>query len=89
LQYCRKLHDLHTGTVGSKRSGAEWAKRNLNQSWADLIDRAWDGRPNPAYSVRQRADNADFERTLKFVKAVMKVANDFATAKSLLTGGDD
>lgn len=77
LQYCRKLHNLHTGTVGSKRSGAEWAKRNLDRSWADLIDRAWDGRPNPAFSVRQPADKADFKRTLEFVGMVMEAANNF------------
>ncbi|UCC79129.1 MAG: DUF4111 domain-containing protein [Candidatus Zixiibacteriota bacterium] len=83
LQYCRKLHDLHTGAVGSKRSGAEWAKRNLDRSWTDLIDRAWDGRPNPAYSVRQPADKADFKRTLEFVRMVMEAANNFAETLKL------
>jgi hypothetical protein len=56
LHYCRALHDLHTGTVGSKRAGAKWAKATLDPSWAGLIDRAWDGRPNPALSIRQPAD---------------------------------
>lgn len=83
LQYCRKLHNLHTGTVGSKRSGAEWAKQNLDQSWADLIDRAWDGRPNPAYSVRQPADKTDFKKTLEFVREVNKKANELAGALNL------
>ncbi len=89
LQYCRKLHDLHTGVVGSKRSGAEWAKCNLDKSWADLIDRAWDGRPNPAYSVRQPADKADFKRTLEFVKEVIRAANDFVAAGRVLKGDED
>ena len=79
LQYHRKLHNLHTGVVGSKRSGAEWAKGNLDKSWAGLIDRAWDGRPNPAVSVRQPADKADFKRTLEFVREVMRLANEHAT----------
>jgi hypothetical protein len=78
LQYCRKLHDLHSGTVGSKRSGAEWAKGNLDRSWTDLIDRAWDGRPDPALSVRQTADKTDFKRTLEFVSMVMREANAYA-----------
>ena len=78
LQYCRKLHDLHTGTIGSKRSGAEWAKRNLDRSWTDLIDRTWEGRPNPAVSSRQPADKTDFMSTLEFVRVVMRAANDFA-----------
>jgi hypothetical protein len=40
----------------------------LDPSWAGLIDRAWDGRPNPALSVRQPADPADFRSTLEFVR---------------------
>jgi hypothetical protein len=71
LSYCRMLHDLHTGSTGSKRAGAEWAKATLDVFWARLIDRAWDGRPNPAVSVRQPADHADFTSTLEFVKYIM------------------
>lgn len=78
LNYCRMLHDLHTGTVGSKRPGAEWAKATLGPSWAGLIDRAWDGRPNPALSVRQPADPRDFKRTLEFIQYVMKASTQYA-----------
>ncbi len=67
LNYCRMLHDLHRGFPGSKLAGAEWAKANLDPSWAGLIDRAWDGRPNPAVSVRQCADVKDFKETLEFI----------------------
>jgi predicted nucleotidyltransferase len=74
LSYCRMLHDLHTGFAGSKRAGAEWAKAVLDPSWAGLIDRAWDGRPNPALSVRQYADPADFRSTLEFVKYAIRVS---------------
>jgi hypothetical protein len=72
LNYCRMLHDLHRGYPGSKREGAEWAKTALDPSWYDLIDRAWDGRPDPARKVRQPADPQDFERTLEFLKLIMK-----------------
>jgi len=85
LQYSRKLHDLHTGMVGSKRAGAEWVKHNMDKSWAGLVDRAWNGRPNPSYSIRLPADKTDFKRTIEFVKEVMRAAND----ESNLTGGDD
>ncbi len=34
LNYCRMLHDLHTGRVGSKRAGAEWAQANLDPNQA-------------------------------------------------------
>ena len=79
LSFCRMLHDLHTGVVGSKRSGADWAKANLDESWTDFIDRAWDGRPNPARSVRQPADEFDFRGTLTFIEEVIGAANDFDT----------
>jgi predicted nucleotidyltransferase len=68
LSYCRMLHDLQTGEVGSKRSGAEWAKRVLDPSWTDLIDGTWDGRPDPASKVREEPDPTAFARTLEFVR---------------------
>jgi hypothetical protein len=71
LNYCRMLHDLHTGFPGSKRVGAEWAKANLEPSWGGLIDRAWHGRPNPAVSVQQHADPEEFQSTLKFVQYII------------------
>jgi len=81
LQYCRKLHDLHRGRVGSKREGAEWAKRHLDPKWRGLIDRTWAGRPNPEVSVRTPPDEADFESTLEFVAEVMRLANGLAKDK--------
>jgi len=75
LSYCRMLHDLHRGSTGSKRAGAEWAKATLDPSWAGLIDRAWDGRPNPALSVRQPADPDDLKSTLEFIQYILMKAN--------------
>lgn len=72
LNYCRMLHDLHTGKAGSKRAGAEWAKTMLDPAWAGLIDRAWDGRPVPEVSVRTPADPDDFQRTLAFIAYVVE-----------------
>ncbi len=86
LSYCRMLHDLHTGVVGTKRAGAEWARRSLDQSWAGLIDRTWAARPNPAVSVRQPADKVDYDRTLEFIKEVMRAANDFAATERFMAG---
>lgn len=71
LNYCRMLHDLHTGFPGSKLAGAEWAKANLDPSWRGLIDRTWNGRPDPALSSRQLPDPRDFEDTLKFVQYII------------------
>ncbi len=74
LSYCRMLHSLEIGNVGSKRAGAEWAKSNLDLAWIDLIDRTWDGRPNPALSVRTPADAKYFARTLEFVRFCVRVS---------------
>jgi aminoglycoside adenylyltransferase-like protein/nucleotidyltransferase-like protein len=71
LNFARMLHDLIVGRPGSKRAGATWAKATFGVAWADLIDRAWGGRPNPAAAVREPADPADVERTLQFVRMVM------------------
>jgi hypothetical protein len=71
LNYCRMLHDLRAGHVGSKREGAAWAKKALDPRWRDLIDAAWSGRPDPAEKVRQPADPEAFRRTLRFVEYVI------------------
>lgn len=81
LSYCRMLHDLKAGSVGSKRTGAEWAKKNFNPSWSALIDRAWAGRPTPEYSIRKPADPKDFEMTLKFVEHIIKESELYAAEK--------
>jgi hypothetical protein len=75
LSYCRMLHDLGRGHPGSKRAGAEWAKATFDPVWSPLIDRAWNGRPDPAVSVREPADKDDFDRTLEFVKLALEAAN--------------
>lgn len=72
LNYCRMLHDLIEGRPGSKRAGAAWATAALGPAWAPLIDRAWGGRPDPARTVREPADAADFDRTLQLVRLVMR-----------------
>jgi predicted nucleotidyltransferase len=77
LNYCRMLHDIHSGYPGSKREGAEWAKMNLDPSWSKLIDGAWDGRPDPARKVRTPADPEAYEMTLRFVEYVMEKSRQF------------
>ena len=78
LTYCRMLHDLKVGDTGSKLAGAEWAKQNLDPSWAGLIDRAWSTRPDPATSVRQPADPGEYRRTLAFVQYIMDTSRSYA-----------
>ena len=87
LHYCRMLHDLHTGFPGSKRAATEWAKANLDPAWAGLIDRAWDGRPNPALSSRQLADPEDLIQTVEFVQYIIEAGTQYAAA--LESGRED
>lgn len=75
LNLSRMLHDYRTGSISSKRSGAEWAKETFDASWTDLIDRAWGGRPNPAHAVREPADPDDFKRTLDYVRLILEEAD--------------
>lgn len=77
LNFSRMLHNLHTGSPSSKRAGAEWAKIKLDSSWHRLIDRTWSGRPKPEISVRQPADPKDFERTLEFVRYIIKQSKQY------------
>ena len=81
LNYCRMLHDLLSGEPSSKRTGAEWAKALLDPKWSPLIDRAWNGRPDPAVSVREPSDPADFESTLEFVELVIRETDKYMAGK--------
>ena len=83
LNYCRMWCDLTTGTIGSKRRGAEWAKARLKPAWADLIDRAWTTRPDPVVSVRQPADPDDFEQTLRLMEWIIETSRRFSVAAEI------
>lgn len=72
LSYCRMLHTLHTGKIGSKLAGARWAKKALDGQWAGLIERAWDERPNPSLKVGLPADPDDLKRTYDFIRCSVK-----------------
>ena len=82
LNLSRMLHDYRAGSISSKRTGAEWAKKSFAASWTDLIDKAWGGRPDPARAVREPADAEDFERTLDFVRLVLDEVERDPTASS-------
>lgn len=82
LNYCRMLHDLKTGENNSKRAGAEWAKKNLDSTWKDLIDKSWSGRVQPEKTVQQPANSEDFSRTLDFLEYVIKESHKFYKAKA-------
>lgn len=47
LSLCRILYTLRHGSVASKREAAQWARDTLDERWAPLVDRAWEGRSVP------------------------------------------
>ena len=70
LTYCRMLHTLQTGTVQSKKAGAEWAKNFIDPKWIKLIDQAWIDREGVRFGVKidQRAETKLHYETLEFMK---------------------
>lgn len=68
LTFCRILHTLHTGTVGSKREAGTWAIGALAAEWSSLVQQALDDRPDPWLRVHQPADPEAIERTLAFAE---------------------
>ena len=81
LNYCRMLHDLYEGSVGSKFAGIKWAKVNLDPGWVDLIDLCWNERLDPSLSVRQPADPKIYTQTLKFVQYVIDESKQYESSK--------
>jgi hypothetical protein len=75
LQYCRMLHTWHTGRVGSKLAGAQWAQHALDPRWAGLIQRAWAERPNPEEKLRLPASPDDIMRTEAFMSYALTLVS--------------
>ncbi|MHB9023077.1 MAG: aminoglycoside adenylyltransferase domain-containing protein [Armatimonadota bacterium] len=78
LSYCRMLHDLYRGQAGSKLAGAEWIiYHGFAKEWDGLIECSWARRTNPANWVGLPADTEDFESTLKFIRYIMGLSQQF------------
>lgn len=78
LTYCRMLQSIHTGTVQSKKAGAEWAKGFADLKWRGLIDQAWKEREGVRFmeKIRQRAEQEHLYETLEFINyAVSQMEN--------------
>ena len=84
INYCRAWCDLDTGTVGSKRRGAAWAKPRLTRAWAGLIDRSWATRVDPAKTSQTPADPSDYQMTLELLAWLLaKWEGEFGPATPL------
>lgn len=80
LSYCRMLHTLQTGRIGSKPAGARWAADALDGRWAGLIGRAWADRPDPPRKVRLPADRADIAATQEFMRYAIALSDEWEAA---------
>jgi Domain of unknown function (DUF4111)/Nucleotidyltransferase domain len=69
VSFCRLLHTRETGNVASKRAAGEWAIRELDPRWHDLISAALNDRPDPWSRVHQRAPAQAVTETLAFIDA--------------------
>jgi predicted nucleotidyltransferase len=68
VSQCRLLYTMREGTITSKLRAVRWAQENLEPRWNDLIERAWQDRPNPSLKSRQTSNPEDARSTLEFVK---------------------
>ena len=76
ISYCRMLQTMETGTIQSKASGVRWALENLDHEWSNLIQRAWDERPDSGAKCRIPADPDLRAATLKFIRiAIDRIPN--------------
>ena len=74
LAYCRMLHTLSTGRVGSKLAAGHWALGAVDRQWAPLIQRALDDRPDPWLRVHRPADRTAIADTWAFVDSALQRA---------------
>ena len=54
LTCCRALHTFQSGTVQSKFSSVQWAKRWVRAEWHELIRQAWAERKGVRFGVKVR-----------------------------------
>lgn len=72
LTHCRILKTIHTGTIQSKKAGAQWAKSYVDPNWIKLIDRAWSDREGVRFGVKigQQAELKLLYETLEFMNHI-------------------
>jgi hypothetical protein len=82
LSYCRMLHTIQTGRIGSKPAAAQWAADALDSRWGGLIQRARQERLNQYLKIHQPADPADFNSTLDFIRYALEARRPFDTGSN-------
>ena len=88
LSFCRMLHTLDSATVVSKRVAGEWALRELDPRWHDLIAAALADRPDPWLRVHQPAREDAVARTRQFIEYALAHGADQRAARDDQRGAD-
>ena len=70
--FCRMLHTLTTGEVGSKQAATAWAVEAFALRWNALIRRALAMRAEPLETRLAPADRADIQETQAFIRQVLR-----------------
>jgi predicted nucleotidyltransferase len=83
LNFARMLQDIYEGRITSKLEGANWAKKNLDHKWRDLIDFCWEQRKDPNISIRQPAAEGMYEQSIEFVKYCIEQAEQIHIGNKL------
>jgi len=78
LSVCRILYTCQWGDVVSKLCAARWAKEALDERWAPLIDRAWEGRRGP----QGQAQAEDVNETLAFLRYARERSQPVETSRA-------
>ncbi|HEV2591585.1 MAG TPA: aminoglycoside adenylyltransferase domain-containing protein [Gaiellaceae bacterium] len=81
LSFCRMLQTLASATVVSKRVAGEWALRELDPEWRDLISAALADRPDPWLRVQQPAPADEVARTRQFIEYALAHGTDQRAAR--------
>ena len=82
--FCRILHTLATGQVGSKKAGAAWAQQALDAKWRALIDDAAALRKGDASQSAQPSDPAKVAATRALALYARDHADQLIRAREIL-----
>ena len=82
--YCRMLHTLATGRVGSKKAATAWALAHLDPQWAALITRAQAIKEGSREEAVKPADPDDVAATSAFALYAIERADHETRAQELI-----
>lgn len=70
--FCRMLHTLSTGEIGSKKAASAWATEAFALRWNALIRRAMAMRAEPLDTRLSPTARADIQETQAFIRQVLR-----------------